>query len=1071
MPDRMSESESSAIEKPPDKNPDLDDSEFVEMDPTGRYGRYQEVLGKGAFKTVYRAFDELDGLEVAWNQVKIQDLLQSLEESERLYSEVHLLKSLKHKNIIKFYNSWVDTKSKNVNFITEIFTSGTLRQYRKKHKHVDIKAVKNWARQILRGLLYLHSHDPPIIHRDLKCDNIFVNGNNGEVKIGDLGLATILRQAHAAHSVIGTPEFMAPELYEEDYNELVDIYSFGMCLLELVTFEYPYSECTNAAQIYKKVTSGKKPAALERIKNMDVRQFIEKCLAVASKRSPARELLADPFLQSESSREHLECLLSVPHLELVGDDMEELILKEPASRHHRRASGLTDSFSLAVRSGYESGHSMSSTSLLLNGGNKGNSNVDCVPSQPSSSSKDDQPRRSRDFRVKGKKRDEGTVFLRLRIADTQGHVRNIHFLFDIEGDTAMSVASEMVEELDLSDQDVTTIAEMIDAEILALVPEWKPGASFDETGPDTEDCGDQVELSPDCGFEKAKSDTGGNDCTDVDDPHIETVPLNRKIHSPSFRLSAYAGSPTRGEGTMHGRFEEVTYNHCSSDYSPSSSGAALSSNPSEHHTDDEVTCVAAGPCSSFSDHVGGGAWSTVLDTMGSQHVTSLHNTGDTEPTGLGCAAFNDLVESQRNAGSCKYTHQTWEGIMSLPASPDGHVEFTEGARNGLGEAWHGQPSWPICGLALEGVPDLVVGEELDRELKLLTLKQEQELMELQKKHEQAILEVKNRRDRRSGSTPSSNLASPDMMQSGSPNFVVTTNCSGNQGGSQGSMSSHESAVKVGHIITETFESVGASPKGLAAVRDGIEGEETVESANLEQCFSGGSEAQAVVVPNSGASDQKSLAIVTGPRSQAQATAGCDVVSYDTGRGTLMSGQQLCQPVETSLHGLGMRGAFESHAPVEISASDGQQELHNPPSWKVAHSDPVKIRTPEKSDQMAQGRHASYTELYKSGSIERNKLYSTKVEPQAGEAGVQELLSKSCSSKSDDRALELKKEQLQRSIAELEAKTLEGLHCSKNGFLASHALKKPFSGTSAQSGSSGSNASQTRPHPISESNKV
>ena len=55
--------------------------------------------------------------------------------------------------------------------------------------------------------------------------------------------------------VTGTPEFMAPELYEEEYNELVDIYAFGMCLLELVTFEYPYIECTNAAQIYKKVTS------------------------------------------------------------------------------------------------------------------------------------------------------------------------------------------------------------------------------------------------------------------------------------------------------------------------------------------------------------------------------------------------------------------------------------------------------------------------------------------------------------------------------------------------------------------------------------------------------------------------------------------------------------------------------------------------------------------------------------------------------------------------------------------------------------------------------------------------
>ncbi|RZB75829.1 putative serine/threonine-protein kinase WNK2 isoform B [Glycine soja] len=203
----------------------------------------------------YRAFDELEGIEVAWNQVKVANLLRNFDDLERLYSEVHLLKTLKHKNIIKFYNSWVDTKNENINFITEIFTSGTLRQYRKKHKHVDLRAVKKWSRQILEGLLYLHSHNLLVIHRDLKCDNIFVNGNQGEVKIGDLGLEAILQQANSAHSVIGTPEFMAPELYEEEYNEFVDIYAFGMCLLELVTVEYPYIECTNAAQIYKKVTS------------------------------------------------------------------------------------------------------------------------------------------------------------------------------------------------------------------------------------------------------------------------------------------------------------------------------------------------------------------------------------------------------------------------------------------------------------------------------------------------------------------------------------------------------------------------------------------------------------------------------------------------------------------------------------------------------------------------------------------------------------------------------------------------------------------------------------------------
>lgn len=276
-----------------------DNHEFEELDPTGRYGRYKDVLGRGAFKIVYKGFDIVEGIEVAWNQIKVQNARHSPEDIERFYSEVHLLKTLKHKNIIKFYHSWVDTEAMNINFLTEIFTSGTLRQYGKRHKRIHIRALKKWSRQILRGLLYLHSQDPPIIHRDLKCDNILINGNQGEVKIGDLGLATILNQAQAAHSVIGTPEFMAPELYEEEYTELVDIYSFGMCLLEMVTGEYPYSECSNAAQIYKKVISGKKPAALNKIKNPHLREFVEKCIAPASRRLPARELLMDPFLQED----------------------------------------------------------------------------------------------------------------------------------------------------------------------------------------------------------------------------------------------------------------------------------------------------------------------------------------------------------------------------------------------------------------------------------------------------------------------------------------------------------------------------------------------------------------------------------------------------------------------------------------------------------------------------------------------------------------------------------------------------------------------------------------------------
>ena len=63
--------------------------------------------------------------------------------------------------------------------------------------------------------------------------------NNAEIKIGDLGLSTLMREGCGqAQSVLGTPEFMAPELYDEVYDYKVDIYAFGMCVLEMVTCEH-----------------------------------------------------------------------------------------------------------------------------------------------------------------------------------------------------------------------------------------------------------------------------------------------------------------------------------------------------------------------------------------------------------------------------------------------------------------------------------------------------------------------------------------------------------------------------------------------------------------------------------------------------------------------------------------------------------------------------------------------------------------------------------------------------------------------------------------------------------------
>lgn len=142
-----------------------------------------------------------------------------------------------------------------------------------------LKVLKHWAKEILKGLSYLHSLEPfEIIHRDIKSDNIFINSHNGEVKIGDLGLARILK-TDASKSVLGTPEYMAPEIFEEEYGTGVDIYAFGMCLLEIATREKPYLECEeNPMKVFKKVSNGVRPLSLYRLHDKELRDFIESCL-------------------------------------------------------------------------------------------------------------------------------------------------------------------------------------------------------------------------------------------------------------------------------------------------------------------------------------------------------------------------------------------------------------------------------------------------------------------------------------------------------------------------------------------------------------------------------------------------------------------------------------------------------------------------------------------------------------------------------------------------------------------------------------------------------------------------
>ncbi|XP_047258904.1 probable serine/threonine-protein kinase WNK4, partial [Capsicum annuum] len=197
-----------------------------------------------------------------------------------------------------------------------------------------------------------------------------------------------------------------------------------MCMLELVIFEDPYSECKNPARIFKKVSSGVKPASLVKVTDPQIKIFIEKCLVPASLRLPTKDLLKDPFLQIKN-------------------------LNEPTHNSEYNQSVYTDS----------------------------HCGSPCAPTLEFQ-----RFNRNNEFKLTGKKKDENSVSLTLRIKSPSGRVRNIHFNFYLYTITALLVAAEMVEHLELVDHDVDFIADFIDYLIMKILPSLKPSDYFSSGG-------------------------------------------------------------------------------------------------------------------------------------------------------------------------------------------------------------------------------------------------------------------------------------------------------------------------------------------------------------------------------------------------------------------------------------------------------------------------------------------------------------------------------------------------------------------------------------------------------------
>ncbi|XP_032792780.1 nuclear receptor-binding protein isoform X1 [Daphnia magna] len=222
-----------------------DESEILEESPCGRWLKRREVVQQRdvpGIDAAYLAMDTEEGVEVVWNEVRFSERKNFKAQEEKISQVFDNLIKLEHPNIVKFHKYWIDSRDDKprVIFITEYMSSGSLKQFLKRTKRnvkkPPLQAWKRWCTQILSALSFLHSCSPPIVHGNLTCDTIFIQ-HNGLIKIGSVAPDAIHQHVKTCREGMKNTHFIAPEFGIAGMTPAVDIYSFGMCALEMATLE------------------------------------------------------------------------------------------------------------------------------------------------------------------------------------------------------------------------------------------------------------------------------------------------------------------------------------------------------------------------------------------------------------------------------------------------------------------------------------------------------------------------------------------------------------------------------------------------------------------------------------------------------------------------------------------------------------------------------------------------------------------------------------------------------------------------------------------------------------------
>ena len=211
-------------------------------------------IGAGSFGEVFTA-DWL-GTEVAMKQM--HDKNMTGESIEEFAGEVRMMQSMRHPNVVLFLGAVV--RGPSLNIVCELMPYGSLHALLHGATRNGVELSTNgrlreqMARDCARGMSYLHSRSPPVVHYDLKPANLLVDAN-WTVKVCDFGMSRLKHSAKlGSKSPGGTPEWMAPEALRNDpTDESADVYSFAVILWELMTLKYPWEELSSPVQIVVQV--------------------------------------------------------------------------------------------------------------------------------------------------------------------------------------------------------------------------------------------------------------------------------------------------------------------------------------------------------------------------------------------------------------------------------------------------------------------------------------------------------------------------------------------------------------------------------------------------------------------------------------------------------------------------------------------------------------------------------------------------------------------------------------------------------------------------------------------------